>query len=175
MGISRIRALQEIEDLRAPSLTIARSFDTSLHTAFAAWIKPDITRLWWAPKSCTPFAVRQEPKVGGTWRIGMARALGVPDVWQAGKYLEITEPKRLIMTFAWEQPGVRSDETILTVNFSSQGSRTWIHLHQGIFESIPYRDAHYLGWSEAFDRLEGCLRDRPLPVQSLGHPFHYAR
>ena len=175
MAISRIRALQEIEDLRAPSLSITRSIEATVHDTFTAWTKPEFTRLWWAPTGCTPFVVLQDAQVGGAWRIGLNRAHGAPEIWQAGKYLELSEPKRLVMTFAWEQLGSRSEETLLTVNFARQGDRTTIHLHQGIFESTQSRDAHFLAWSEALDQLQTCLRDRRLPVQSVSSAAHYVR
>jgi uncharacterized protein YndB with AHSA1/START domain len=80
------------------------------------------------------------------------------DHWMQGVYREIVEPERLVFTFAWEdEDGQPKHETLVTVTFAEQDSKTRLTFHQAIFESIESRDSHRSGWSECSDHLEAYL------------------
>jgi uncharacterized protein YndB with AHSA1/START domain len=75
-----------------------------------------------------------------------------------GVYHEIVEPERLVFTFAWEdENGQPKHQTIVTVTFVEQESKTLLTFHQAVFEPVESRDSHQSGWSECFDRLEVYL------------------
>ena len=76
-------------------------------------------------------------------------------LWLGGVYREIVENELLSFTHAWEEEG--EHETLITVKFFAEGSKTKLIFEQEIFKSKESRDGHQEGWSECFDKLEDYL------------------
>jgi uncharacterized protein YndB with AHSA1/START domain len=96
-------------------------------------------------------------RLGGTYRACIRSPEG-KDHRMQGVYREIVEPERLVFTFAWEDEDSQpKHQTIVTVTFVEQGSKTLLTFHQAVFESLEARDSHRSGWSECLDRLADYL------------------
>jgi uncharacterized protein YndB with AHSA1/START domain len=137
-------------------LIVTRTFDSPTQTVFDAWIRPEIFRLWWAPKSMGAVlgACEIDARTGGGYRITFGDG-GPNSATFFGKYLEVTPPSRLVWT------NEESDDApVTTVTFEDEGGRTRL-----IFTEL-YRSAEPLGeaiagmqpmMSEQFAQLDEIL------------------
>jgi uncharacterized protein YndB with AHSA1/START domain len=79
---------------------------------------------------------------------------------QRGVYQEVLKPERLVFTYEFENDARRPlYQTVVTINFTEEGSRTRLTLHQALFESVSARDDHVVGWGEALEHFAAYLRE----------------
>jgi uncharacterized protein YndB with AHSA1/START domain len=124
---------------------------------FKVWTQPEHFSRWLGPKDFTTIGCQMNVQVGGMYRACIRSPEG-NDHWMQGVYREITEPERLVFTFAWEDENNQpKHETLVTVTFEEHDNKTLMTFQQAIFESIESRDSHNTGWSECFDRLATYL------------------
>jgi uncharacterized protein YndB with AHSA1/START domain len=143
-------------DKTAPALKITRTFDAPRARVFDAWTNPKSDIGWWGPKDFTLQFDEKDLKMGGTWRMGMARK-GEKHV-SGGVYREIVKPDRLVMTHAWENAeGKSGPETVVTINLAERNGKTEMSFEQTGFEDAATRDGHREGWTEAFDALTAAI------------------
>jgi uncharacterized protein YndB with AHSA1/START domain len=134
-------------------LVLTRVFDAPPPLMFKAWTEPEHLVRWWGPAGFTMPACKMDVRPGGSFRYQM-RAPDGADHWLQGVYREIDPPKRLVLTWAWEDgEGKPGHETLLTVTFAEHQGKTRLTMRQAEFESDSARDAHERGWSSALDRL----------------------
>ena len=75
-----------------------------------------------------------------------------------GVYREIIPNELLVFTHIWEEDdGTPEHETVVTVRFADEGTKTKVTLEQSVFRSVESRDGHIGGWSEALERLQDLL------------------
>jgi uncharacterized protein YndB with AHSA1/START domain len=136
-------------------LTITRTFDAPRELVYKLFTEPEHIVHWMGPRDFAARNFTQDARVGGKWR-GMLHPLkGGRDLWQGGTFLEIDPPRRVSYTFAWDdENGNPSEETVVTLDFEAQGSRTRLTFHQTGFTSAGERDGHQGGWNETFDKFE---------------------
>ncbi|GAB4182336.1 MAG: SRPBCC domain-containing protein [Coleofasciculaceae cyanobacterium] len=138
-------------------LTITRVFNAPRSLVFKVWTQPEHFSRWLGPKDFTTIGCQMNVQVGGMYRACIRSPEG-NDHWMQGVYREITEPERLVFTFAWEDENNQpKHETLVTVTFEEHDNKTLMTFQQAIFESIESRDSHNTGWSECFDRLATYL------------------
>jgi uncharacterized protein YndB with AHSA1/START domain len=137
-------------------LTITRVLDAPRSLVFKVWTEPSHLVRWWGPKNFTAPSCEMDLREGGAWRSCIRSPEG-KDHWMQGVYREIVEPERVVFTFAWEEDGEPSHETLVTVTFAEENGKTRLTFHQAVFESVESRGSHHGGWSECFDRLEDYL------------------
>lgn len=136
----------------ASVLRLQRSFAASPEGVFDAWTSPEVLRRWWAAGSdwdCPSAEV--DLSVGGRYRLAMHDP-GSGDVHTiGGEYREIERPSRLVYTWRWELAD--APESLVTVEFVSDGERTNVVLvHEGL-DSVESRARHEHGWSACLDKL----------------------
>lgn len=146
-----------IERKSALELIVTRTFDSQARAVFDAWTRPELFKLWWAPKSMGAVisACEIDARTGGGYRITFSDG-GSDSATFFGKYLEVTPPSRLVWT---------NDETdgapITTVTFEDQGERTSLALSELYRSTEPLLDA-FAGMqammSEQFAQLDELLR-----------------
>jgi uncharacterized protein YndB with AHSA1/START domain len=138
-------------------LTITRVFNAPRSLVFKVWTQPEHFSRWLGPKDFTTIGCQMNVQVGGMYRACIRSPEG-NDHWMQGVYREITQPERLVFTFAWEDENNQpKHETLVTVTFEEHNNKTLMTFQQAIFESIESRDSHNTGWSECFDRLATYL------------------
>jgi uncharacterized protein YndB with AHSA1/START domain len=138
-------------------LKITRIFDAPRTRVFDAWTNLDSGAGWWGPKGFTRLFHEIDLRPGGRWRLGMRSPDGKDHV-SAGIYREIVPPGRLVMTHGWEgADGHPGPETVVTITLTDRDGRTEMTFEQTGFDSLPSRDSHREGWTEAFDMLEAGL------------------
>ena len=140
------------------TLVIVRTFQAPRALVFRAWTDPALMRRWMGPRSHPMCAGEGDIRPGGAWRAALRPLEGGPDLWQGGRYLEVVEPERLVLTFAWDGPDGRpGPETVVSVSFAEAGGVTTMTFRQSVFETEASRDSHAGGWNSTFDRLEELL------------------
>ena len=114
-------------------LVVTRIFDAPPRIVFAAWTKPELMKLWWAPKSMgVPLrSCEMDVRVGGGYRLEFGHAATSSFAF-FGKYLEVAPPSRLVWT---NDEG--DDAPLTTVTFEDQGGKTLLTLH----ERYPSKEA----------------------------------
>ena len=142
--------------MAGPELTITRLLDAPRNLVFKVWTQPEHMVRWLGPKGFTAPSCEIDLRPGGAWRACIRSAEG-KDHRMQGVYREIAPPERLVFTFAWEEDGVPGHETLVTITFAEQGSKTLFTFHQATFASVESRDSHHGGWSSSFDRLADYL------------------
>lgn len=140
------------------TLVIERVFKAAPERVFRAWTDPKILVKWWGPEGYGTPDCTMDVRAGGAWRTVMANAEGQSHI-VSGVYHEITPPKRLVTTWAWEQEdGRRGHETMLELTFEpAADGNTKVTLVQSLFESVEQRDSHNMGWSSSFNDLDRLL------------------
>ena len=141
-------------------LVITRVLDAPRDLVWRAWTEPERIKQWSAPKGFTIPVAEGELRPGGAWKSCMRKPDGT-DLWLAGVYREIDEPKRLVFTHAWlDEHGDPGPETLVTVTFVERRGKTEMTFRQSGFDSTDSRDGHAGGWNECFDRLDELLARR---------------
>jgi uncharacterized protein YndB with AHSA1/START domain len=137
------------------TLVIERVFKAPPDRVFAAWTDPAILVKWWGPEGFNTPECAMDVRAGGAWRTKMVGPDGAHSV--SGVYREITPPRRLVFTWAWEQDGNRGHETVVDVTFEPVTGGTRMRLVQSLFDNVGERDMHNQGWSSSFNDLERTL------------------
>jgi uncharacterized protein YndB with AHSA1/START domain len=144
-------------DEREPELVITRIFDAPRDVVFEAWTEPGRVARWWGPRGFVTTYCDMDIRPGGAFRVCMRSPEGA-EHWKQGVYREVVEPERLVFTFAWEDAdGNPTHQTLVTVSFAEEGSKTKLTLHQAVFETIARRDEHQRGWTSTLQRFAEYL------------------
>lgn len=137
-----VPAVSLTRELPAPPAVVWRAFTDS--GALAGWYWPE--RL--APRVAT------DPQVGGRYRISSSLARSAVGTI-TGEYLTVTEPERLVFTWAWEGDDATSRVTVLLGPSGADG--TALTLEHDQLTDEEDRQAHTRGWRDALDRLPAWL------------------
>jgi uncharacterized protein YndB with AHSA1/START domain len=127
---------------------------------FAAFTDGEQLRRWWGPSGFDVPRLEFEAVEGASYRIAMQPPDGAV-FHLAGTFRVVDAPRRLVFTFAWEEPDPDDQETIVTVTLEPQGSGTRLVVDQGSFKTEPRRQLHCDGWTQTLERLEGFLSGLP--------------
>lgn len=117
-------------------LVVTRTFDSPAQAVFDAWTRPELFKLWWAPKSMGAVlsACEIDARTGGGYRITFGH--GSESATFFGQYLEVTPPSRLVWT------NEESDDApVTTVTFEDQGERTLLSLSELYKSAEPLAEA----------------------------------
>lgn len=135
-------------------LVIERLLDAPRALVFKAWTDPEHMVHWMGPRGMTPTMCKVDARVGGEFRFGMRSPAGT-DHYQKGIYRELIEPEKIVCTFTWTdaQGNPTRPETLLTLTFAEEGSKTRMTLHQAVFESVNACNMHREGWTSALEKL----------------------
>ena len=152
------------ETAQAPAervLVITRVFDAPRALVFKTLTQPEHLARWWGPKGFTLPACKVELRPGGVFDCTMRSPEGSEHCLHC-VYREVTEPVRLVFTWAWlDDGGEPGHETLVTITLeeagATAGAQTRFTMQQALFESVSARDSHNDGWSGGLDRLEDLL------------------
>jgi uncharacterized protein YndB with AHSA1/START domain len=132
-------------------LALEREFSAPPETLFRYWTDGEHLARWFAPtpEHETKFA-EADPRVGGTYRIGILdRGTGKLHV-VSGVFREVVPGKRLAFSWAWEAPADHPGDTLVTVEFQPTAGGTRLVLLHEQFPSQEMKASHEHGWN-------GCL------------------
>lgn len=153
-------------------LVLTRTFNAPARVVFDAWTKPELLKLWWAPKSfgVSLFECEIDLRKGGTYRYVFGRDPHRPMVF-SGKFTEVAAPSRLVCTQLFE-PERGAGEAVVTATFEEHAGKTRLVLHQ-LFPSKEALDGAVASGMEGgmrvtmdkLDELVLTLRE-PTPVKN---------
>jgi uncharacterized protein YndB with AHSA1/START domain len=150
-------AIPDTGALTERELVIERVFNAPRELVFRAWTDPEHIREWFGPRDHPATHVTVDVRPGGRWRGCLKSTETGNDLWLGGVYREIVPPERLVFTFAWEEEGERGLETLVTITFVEQGTKTLMTFRQAPFQSTGELEGHHGGWTSTFDRLDDLL------------------
>ena len=137
-------------------LVVTRTFDAPVGLVFDAWTKPELFKLWWAPKSkpVPMLSCEMDVRTGGDYRIAFGHDPANAMVF-FGKYLEVSPPSRLVWTNEESD-----DAAVTTVTFTENDGRTLLVL-QELYPSKEALDESFVGMEdtmpEQFEQLDDLL------------------
>ena len=137
-------------------LVITRTFDGPARIVFEAWTKPELLKLWWAPKSSgmSLLSCEADVRVGGRYRFEFGHEASKPMAF-FGRYLEVTPHSRLVWT-----DDESDDGAVTTVTFEEKGGKTLLVMHE-LYPSKQALDAAFAGMAgampETFAQLDELL------------------
>jgi uncharacterized protein YndB with AHSA1/START domain len=107
-------------------LVVTRIFDGPVRLVFDAWTRPELFKLWWAPKSIgVPLlSCEMDVRTGGGYSVTFGRDAGETMTF-FGKYLEVSPPSRLVWTNDEGDQGA-----VTTVTFEEEDGRTRLVLQE---------------------------------------------
>jgi uncharacterized protein YndB with AHSA1/START domain len=140
-------------------LVVTRTFESPASAVFDAWTRPDLFRLWWAPKSmgAALSACEIDARTGGGYRITFD-GHGSESMTFFGKYLEVTPSSRLVWTNEES-----NDAPVTTVTFEDQGESTLLVLSELYPSAEPLANAiagMQAMTAEQFAQLDELLASR---------------
>jgi uncharacterized protein YndB with AHSA1/START domain len=156
MGDRASRGRTAVERRSELELVITRVFDAPVRLVFEAWTKPELFKLWWAPKSLpTPLLFcEMDVRTGGGYRITFGHDAS-DSMSFFGKYLEVSPPSRLVWTN--DEGG---EGAVTTVTFEEVEGRTRLVL-QELYPSKEALDESFVGMEDAmpeqFEQLDELL------------------
>jgi uncharacterized protein YndB with AHSA1/START domain len=137
-------------------LVVTRNFNGPVRLVFDAWTKPELFKLWWAPKSSgVPLlSCEMDVRTGGGYRIAFGRDASNSMAF-FGKYLEVSPPSRLVWTNDESEDGA-----VTTVTFEEKDGGTLLVL-QELYPSKEALDQSFVGMEDAmpeqFEQLDELL------------------
>lgn len=145
-----------IERKSERELVVTRLFNGPPRIVFEAWTKPELMKLWWAPKSSgVPLrSCEMDVRVGGGYRLEFGRDAASSFAF-FGKYVEVEPPSRLVWTN--DESG---DVSVTTVTFEEQAGQTLLVLHE-LYPTKEALDEAIAGMAdgmpEQFEQLDALL------------------
>lgn len=141
------------------SLECSRRFRFSAARLYRAWTTPTELVRWWSPGDAG-FQVdaQLDVRVGGQYRITMARPAVASPLVLVGEYDVVTPPSLLGFTWRWEHhPKEKTTRVRVSFVDLAEGGCELTIRHSG-FPDVNMRDQHGAGWSRALDAI-GNLPD----------------
>jgi uncharacterized protein YndB with AHSA1/START domain len=137
-------------------LVVTRTFNGPARIVFEAWTKPELLKLWWAPKSTgvSLLSCEADVRVGGGYRFEFGHEGSKPMAF-FGRYVEVTPHSRLVWTNEESDDG-----PVTTVTFEEKGGRTLLVMRE-LYPSKEALDAAIAGMEggmpETFAQLDELL------------------
>jgi uncharacterized protein YndB with AHSA1/START domain len=146
----------KVERKSERELVITRTFNGPARTVFEAWTKPELLKLWWAPKSTgmSLISCQADVRAGGRYRFEIGREGSKPMAF-FGQYLEVAPHSRLVWTNEESEDGA-----LTTVTFEEKGGKTLLVMRE-VYPSKEALDRSMAGMEggmpETFAQLDALL------------------
>lgn len=134
------------------TVTLHRVFAAPPERVYRAFIDADARAKWLPPHGFTGRVLKDDPKVGGSYRMqftnlstGKSHAFG-------GKYLELVPSERIVHTDRFDDPNLPGEMRV-TVTFKKVLVGTEVHIKQAGIPAVIPVEACYLGWQESLQLL----------------------
>jgi uncharacterized protein YndB with AHSA1/START domain len=135
---------------------VTRTFDAPARLVFEAWTKPELLKLWWAPKSIgiPLLSCEADVRVGGTYRFVFGHDASKTMAF-FGRYLEVTPHSRLV----WTNEEGDGGEAVTTLTFEEKAGKTLLVLHERhpSKEAVDGAIGFGEGLRETFEQLDELL------------------
>lgn len=156
MGNRASKGLTTVERKSSKELVVTRLFSAPVRVVFDAWTKPELFKLWWAPRShdIPILSCEMDVRTGGGYRIAFGRDAASAMTF-FGRYLEVVPSSRLVWTNDESEEGA-----VTTVTFVALEGNTRLVL-QEVYPSKEALDESFVGMEggmpEQFEQLDELL------------------
>ena len=137
-------------------LVVTRTFNGPARLVFEAWTKPELLKLWWAPRSTdvSLLSCEADVRVGGRYRFVFGHGASKTMAF-FGRYIEVTPHSRLV----WTNEEADGGEAITTVTFEEKGGKTLLVMHERhpSKEAVDGAIGIGEGMRETFEQLDELL------------------
>ncbi|MGO6819402.1 SRPBCC family protein [Rhizobium leguminosarum] len=157
MGDRASNGRTAVERISELELVVTRTFNGPVRLVFDAWTKPELFKLWWAPKSMgvPVLSCEMDVRTGGSYRITFGHDASDAMAF-FGKYLEVSPPSRLV----WTNDEGGEEGAVTTVTFEEENGRTLLMLRE-LYPSKEALDQSFVGMEDAmpeqFEQLDELL------------------
>jgi uncharacterized protein YndB with AHSA1/START domain len=102
-----------------------RTINGPARLVFEAWTRPELMKLWWAPKASglKMLSCEMEVRVGGTYRLVFEHPAAPAPMAFFGSYREVVPNARLVWT---NDEGGAASSFLTTVTFEERGGKTLV-------------------------------------------------
>lgn len=140
-----------------PALVLSRTYNAPPERVYEAWTNPDEVPKFLGPGDVKVVEVQMDVRTGGKYSLVMVRPDG-ERLPVRGEYRDVQRPKRLAMTWRWEEDNPADEyDTLLTLEFLDRGGKTEFVLRHEQFASAESRENHQEGWTAILDQMEKAL------------------
>ena len=140
------------------TLKVEHWFRATPEDVFDAWTSPEVLRRWWtAYPGWVPSDCSADPRVGGSYRLGMRDEDG-HEYAVEGTYEEVRRPSLLRYTWCWQHDELhRGHTSVVTVHFNSDRGGTTVLLEHSGLASRQSMTRHRAGWNGTLASLEQAV------------------
>jgi len=153
MGDRSSNGRTAVERRSERELVVTRTFNGPVRLVFDAWTKPELFKLWWAPKSSgiPLLSCEMDVRTGGSYRIAFGHDASDSMAF-FGKYLEVSPPSRLVWT-----NDENDDAAVTTVTFEEEEDGRTLLILQELYPSKAALDDAFVGMEDAMPEQFGQL------------------
>ena len=137
------------------SLTLVRRIRARPSIVFDALTAPDGIAQWWGLDAGPVLLAETDVRIGGRFRVRF-RMLDGTEHESAGEYLEIVEPKRLVMSWQWTNggpPEEAGEVSRIEIDLKRIDTGTEITFTHARLKTQASCASHEQGWAGALDKL----------------------
>jgi uncharacterized protein YndB with AHSA1/START domain len=123
-----VKSRTTVERKSEREMVVTRTFNGPARLVFEAWTRPELLKLWWAPKSMgmSLLSCEADVRVGGKYRFVFGHDASKNSMAFYGKYIEVTPYSRLV----WTNEEGDGGEAITTVTFEEKAGQTLLVLRE---------------------------------------------
>lgn len=151
----------DVDDPR--DLVLSRLLAAPRHAVYRAWIEPELLKQWFAPLPYTTPHAELDVRPGGSSFVVMRGPDG-KDMPVRGVYLEVVPNERLVLTDAFVEAWVPSEQPFLTIDLRLADeaggtryvarARHWTEADRQRHEAMGF----HTGWNQCADQLEALCQ-----------------
>jgi uncharacterized protein YndB with AHSA1/START domain len=136
-------------------VTCVRRIAARPATVFDALTTAEGMAAWWSPDDGPVVYAASDPRVGGRFRIRFRKVDGSEHEC-SGEFLEVEQPRRIVMSFEWTSGGVpeerdRVSRVELHLRLIDTGTELTV-THTGLYNESSAAN-HRSGWGASLDKL----------------------
>ena len=134
------------------ALTVERTIAAPPERVFEAFTQAQQLARWFKPGDDFKVTVHAlEARAGGRYRFEINKPDGGRSI-VAGTYDEVTSPRRLVFSWAWEDKPADGTSRV-TVTLEPKGAGTHLVLVHEQLPTVESREAHTHGWNGCLETL----------------------
>jgi uncharacterized protein YndB with AHSA1/START domain len=142
------------KDTSQPGLTLTRVFDAPRERVWKEWTEPERFADWFGGEEAVvpPSTVSMDVREGGAWRATMFHEPGRGEIQWHGRFLEVVEPERLVLTMC-DGPDEDAYELVTVVLTDLGNGQTEMRFEQRGHMAAKQYERAAQGWGVFFDRI----------------------
>lgn len=137
------------------SLTLVRRIAARPSIVFEALVTPDGVAAWWGPEDLPILGADIDARVGGTFRVRF-RTIEGGEHEASGEYLEVSPPRRIVMTWRWSfggEPEEQGRTSRVEIDLVPKGDGTELTFTHADLANDASAASHTWGWTGSLAKL----------------------